>query len=561
MARPQENPPEVVEVPTLDNVPSLQGDTLLDPPVDQGDSGLGPGITQLSSRTSETGDVNLSPAGAVRAGANTFCDPGIFLGRDGSYYKFSIVDETKLNFMKFDGTELDISGNVANQIAVTAGEAITLGDVVCTRGPELQVLTATDDALVLEGTPDTNYGTATTASIGANDATDTDKGYFFVKFDTSSIIIDDTDRKAYLILAVSSSPDTPANLHEIQVQLVTGADWSESTITWNNQPAFSGTITDAWEFNDSQLLTFSPEIIDRQGTDLYLDVTSILSTMESTNYGMVVRYVTRATSSENTTSQERVSLYTSETALSTRKPNLAIMGTASSNAGKAFLADNTDLQNSVGTIGVAKNTAALGASVTIQTSGTVTGVSAASSGESTLTKGRTYFLSNHVGEVSSDAAGSTIIFRRVGKATGDDTMLLDIGKVSYKLEAAWTTADSAASHDSVNFIPMIHLFRPTTIDVIGTLESGSTEFLAFNGKMTSFQDGSTTNVVSASTFTDQVEYQDGQTMANFSSGNVAFDIDLSENRDTDTLIKFDQADTDGASSLTTKTNITFYFEE
>lgn len=70
-----------------------------------------------SSRFESVHSIMLSPQGALVAGAKAFAQTGIFIGRDGNAYKFSVGDET--NSVKWDGTTLIIKGILtAGQIHV-----------------------------------------------------------------------------------------------------------------------------------------------------------------------------------------------------------------------------------------------------------------------------------------------------------------------------------------------------------------------------------------------------------------------------------------------------------
>jgi hypothetical protein len=136
MARPQENPPEVVDPTMLDEISVLQdggAEEIVQPAtlnlINTVENGTGPAITQLSSRTSETKDVNMSPSGAVRADAKAFNENGIFIGREGSKYVISVRAGVS-NYFTFDGAALTIAGVLTLLTVLTAGEDLTSGDVV-----------------------------------------------------------------------------------------------------------------------------------------------------------------------------------------------------------------------------------------------------------------------------------------------------------------------------------------------------------------------------------------------------------------------------------------------
>lgn len=104
--------------------------------------------------------------------------------------------------------------------------------------PKLQLnphvtLKATDDAYVRDGSyANTNYGSAATMMVKADGA-----GYnrsSFVKYDLSSITGAVTSAKIQLVPTFEGKEGIIN-----QVNLVTDSTWSQSTLTWNNQPTVS----------------------------------------------------------------------------------------------------------------------------------------------------------------------------------------------------------------------------------------------------------------------------------------------------------------------------------
>ena len=90
-----------------------------------------------------------------------------------------------------------------------------------------------------QGAPDTNYGgDALLVVSGGNGWTRRS----FVKFDLSTIpagsIIDSATLRLFL-------QNAPGSSRTDDVYRVTGADWAEGTITWNNAPAVAATPTDS----------------------------------------------------------------------------------------------------------------------------------------------------------------------------------------------------------------------------------------------------------------------------------------------------------------------------
>jgi len=96
---------------------------------------------------------------------------------------------------------------------------------------------AAADSYVSRGNAITNYGTSTSMTVGSFL---TDNQRSFVQFDVSPIPASFTVQSATLSLCATSTPAVSRTYNVTQVT----ASWVETTITWNDQPAVAGSLTD-----------------------------------------------------------------------------------------------------------------------------------------------------------------------------------------------------------------------------------------------------------------------------------------------------------------------------
>lgn len=101
-------------------------------------------------------------------------------------------------------------------------------------------LYTTADAPITEGSPDNNYGTATTLIVRS--VTDGNVRVF-LKFDLSSIPVDQTITLAKLRINCYLVADLLADVTDVEARKVSDDSWAEGTITWNNQKAY-GDVAD-----------------------------------------------------------------------------------------------------------------------------------------------------------------------------------------------------------------------------------------------------------------------------------------------------------------------------
>jgi len=105
--------------------------------------------------------------------------------------------------------------------------------------PTTTISPPTDDSFVAEDSPDSNYGSSTYLAITDRD---TAIARVFIRFDLSSIPSGATiDLAKVRLYYYNYSYTDPVN-KETLIYRVTGS-WSESSITWNNQPSYASDFT------------------------------------------------------------------------------------------------------------------------------------------------------------------------------------------------------------------------------------------------------------------------------------------------------------------------------
>lgn len=339
-------------------------------------------------------------------------------------YGIAIGETNK--FLKYDSTNgLRVSGQLNPQIETTSGENLTAGQIAVLRtyttktGKSTSVARPGDDARVNQASPGTNYATATTATIG--DDAGGNANYFFMKWDISASSFPTVASRCYIRLHWATNVNLAgvATNHRVNVYKVTGADWSEGTITWTNMPAINGTAEDSWSVSpdDSFVLVdgIYGQVTSTAGAYIFLDITDLYNSWKSggtNNYGIALR-LEKAAGGE--TSDVRITdLATDENATTANKPTLIFTGPLPSNVGYAYKAQANDIDLSRGQLGIVINTSTSGNPVTIQTAGIVTN-------QSGLTSGKTYYLDTTSGQITTTPSN-----RLIGTALTSTSLLLNI---------------------------------------------------------------------------------------------------------------------------------------
>lgn len=169
--------------------------------------------------------------------------------------------------------------------------------------PDEVTLLSQDDSYVQENHPDQQKGSKSTMMVQSDSNKDRRS---FVTFDLSSIPSGSTILSATLSLHMKDAPQQSRTLEAQRVN----ASWSQSTITWNNQPGVSGaSSTTATGTTDGTWVTW----------DVTTDVQDIIQYQTAANYGWRIK-----DSSEDSSHNYVMKFDTREANSSDRHPRLII---------------------------------------------------------------------------------------------------------------------------------------------------------------------------------------------------------------------------------------------
>lgn len=396
---------------------------------------------------------------------STFGSSGIQMQYNSGTPRMYVGDGSK-NFLSWSGSTLETSGSILPQLSATAGETLAVGDFVALRMGEVVKQVASDDTVVKENDASSNFGTGTTAIVGTLNSTGTGDAYFFVKWDLSTIAITTAEKVFVRIGFISTIGGSNGNDYEIRCYQVTGADWSESTLTWNNQPAFSATVLDQYQTSSSD--AFTDDFLEESAGSayLFLDITTLYNSWKSgtSNYGIVIRLVGRTSGTEPTTLTRNIEIATSENATAALRPTLIVSG-VSDNVNKFYKANSTNFTDLVGPSGFVSIGGSSGSTVLIQREGIVSGLTG-------LTQGKTHYVTDS--ETLSTTPGTLI--RDVGYALSTTSLYLrDQPRHLFTDVITYTQGNGGSNPCSATntyFIPCG--FKPKVIRFIGTTKNKST---------------------------------------------------------------------------------------
>ena len=236
----------------------------------------------------------------------------------------------------------------------TAGEDIAEDDIVCIK-PEVTdyypTSTTYGDAYVYNkiGYQDTNYGSETDDMRVGLDADENDYTSF-VKFDLGDLPTTGRILKAELKLYVNI---INGSMDYLTISRVSGADWAENTITYNNKPATTDDIDDYGSENSKALTTGW----------ITFDVTQFVRHWKGTdinNYGFQISALGSASSNAILGTREGT----------VKKPTLRVWSTRTTD-GKIYKADVSDYETCRNITGKALATISTDASGKVQTAGRV----------------------------------------------------------------------------------------------------------------------------------------------------------------------------------------------
>ena len=407
--------------------------------------------------TGGSGDAYIS-GGAGLDYANWTADKGFILGLDDSdndLAKFFIGDHANNKYFSFDGTNTDATGFRYIEI-FEAGEDISVGDIVCLK-PLYTDYFPIDDAYVDQANPATNYGSNIELKTGDDSSGNTKDSY--LKWDMSYICQTEYILKAELIIYANWINGTPPTQ---QIYRVSGADWTEETINWNNKPAYTNDISTVYGTRSS----FTVPNIGYYTIELTQFIRH-LKAGNIPNYGIVLH--------GSSSSDEGVN-YTSKEGATTDKPVLRIYKTASSNQ-KIYKASCDDYMLCRSVIGIALENISSGNSGKVQ----IQGVSSGSFG--VATGGKIY-----LGDTAGSTTPSTNNLSRVislGKSVATNKAIIEIQNNDIFIEKLYTDNILSATLASRRFyapsearyakIIVLTGTSPNTYDVL-TIERGDSDY-------------------------------------------------------------------------------------
>ncbi|MBN1261058.1 MAG: DNRLRE domain-containing protein [Anaerolineae bacterium] len=186
-----------------------------------------------------------SGSGDVFAGTNT---SGVYLAPGGGNNWHAInarLTEKRIRSIKVVGTSpvkafAGTNGQGGFEFTKVTGHAPLFLPLLCKSAnqnpPPPANLEATTDATVLQGVANTNFGNTTDMWVGYDHCDGGLVSRSLVKFDVSAIPAGAQISGATFSVYLINSCDIGERTHTLRSYRVTGS-WSESTVTWNNQPS------------------------------------------------------------------------------------------------------------------------------------------------------------------------------------------------------------------------------------------------------------------------------------------------------------------------------------
>ena len=162
----------------------------------------------------------------------------------------------------------DAAGNVSD---VSAEVSLTVPEPPA--APVMVTLNPTEDSMVYKSNPTTNYGTNTQLAASGSTASPVES---FLKFTLPSAPAGTV--LSSVVLKVRTSTDSMAgSVNSFPVTVLSGASWSEGTVTWNNRPAGDGVgfgvLSGATATNTAYQLTGDASVLsDALGGELTLRI-------------------------------------------------------------------------------------------------------------------------------------------------------------------------------------------------------------------------------------------------------------------------------------------------
>lgn len=331
------------------------------------------------------------------------------------------VDAPKINYNDLKNKP-DLSS--VDTASFTAGEDIASRDAVCLKPPYTDYA-ATHDAFVYSNDANGNNGSNDYLTIGKDGSGHDYLSY--LKWDTTSWPSAGYILKAELRLFVYSKGGTPV----LDVQRVSGADWDESTITFNTKPA----VTDDIDTVHGGVTTGA---IGAASSVVTVDITLLARKWKA---GNVANYGIQLTDSSGTANYNAV--FSSSEFTASVVPVIRIYSLINDTP-TIYKADADDSLLCRNTIGFATEAISSGAEGNVKMQGYLDGLSLASS------VGRPMYLSTDAGEITTLPQGLPRIIS-LGRVIDETDALVDIQKRDILIETLNKTNMSAAGNTTLRF--------------------------------------------------------------------------------------------------------------
>ena len=348
-------------------------------------------ITGVINATSGTlGNITLASGGNIKLGQTAYnTGTGFWLGDDSGTTKLSIGTSTQ--YIKFDGVDIGYSGSIFHEY--TAGETITAGKVVCTKG-DTKTYPIKDSAYISSQEPTKNYnGTRDFVSINAGANNGSWDSYFHVNTSLMPNDIQKAVLRLYLY-AVTSGSIT------VRLYRVTSS-WTYTTITWGTKPT-----NEVFAEYQVACQSGSPQYRD-------FDITNLIRRFKAdgSNNGFMISGYSQSDNS-------RYVAFASETYSidESWRPSIIITSNESSD-GKIYIADDdntsTDDYNLCrNVIGIAKTSGNAGNTISVYD-----GVNSIISSLS-LTEGLRYYLGGDGSLIHDVNDASHLVYMGLGRTNG-----------------------------------------------------------------------------------------------------------------------------------------------
>lgn len=390
-------------------------------------------VSKLSTGTISSKAITLGiTAGTgdsyINAGKTDFdnTQSGFIIGIDDSdsdRAKFFIGDSD--HYFNWNGVTADATGfRYLEQF--TAGENLADGDIVCIT-PSYADYVASEDSYVSDqavpNEKDTNYGTEDKLEAGNYDG-----GNFqtYIKWVTTTMPSAENILKAELILTVYAFL---GNSRNITISRVSGADWSEGTITYNNQPTSTGDIDEVHGHIDYVLSGSNP-------TTITFDITRLVRHWKAgtvNNYGVFIA---------DNSGTARIAFCSSEHGTGASQPKLRIWSTQTSD-GKVYKAKNDDYLLCRSVVGVVQGAVSADATAIVQVAGQINNVAVSSTG------GKVYLHSTAGGVIFSTSNAPRVI--TLGKIINTNKFLWSVQEQGIPIEKLNPIIEMTATTDTLKF--------------------------------------------------------------------------------------------------------------